>query len=78
MLSIGRTRPNIPEYPMIAEDIRQAIEQIYNGTEEPKQALGEASNKIRQSTRMVKAIRSDFFPYLETISSSHRSITGEI
>ena len=61
MLSIGRTRPNIPEYPMIAEDIRQAIEQIYNGTKEPKEALGEASNKIRQSTRMVKAIRSAFF-----------------
>ena len=61
MLSIGRTRPNIPEYPMIAEDIRQAIEQIYNGTKEPKEALGEADNKIRQSTRMVKAIRSAFF-----------------
>ena len=45
MLSIGRTRPNIPEYPMIAEDIRQAIEQIYNGTKEPKQALGEAATK---------------------------------
>jgi multiple sugar transport system substrate-binding protein len=45
MLSIARTRPNIPEYPQIAEDIRQAIEQIYNGTKEPKQALDEAAAK---------------------------------
>jgi multiple sugar transport system substrate-binding protein len=45
MLSIARTRPNIPEYPQIAENIRQAIEQIYNGTKEPQQALNEAASK---------------------------------
>ena len=45
MLSIARLRPNIPEYPQIADDIRQAIEQIYNGTSEPKQALDEAAYK---------------------------------
>jgi multiple sugar transport system substrate-binding protein len=45
MLSIARLRPNIPEYPQIADDIRQAIEQIYNGTKEPKQALDEAAYK---------------------------------
>ncbi len=44
MLEIARARPNIPEYPVIAENIRQAIEQIYNGTAvEPKQALDEAA-----------------------------------
>jgi multiple sugar transport system substrate-binding protein len=45
MLSIARLRPNIPEYPQIADDIRQAIEQIYNGTKEPKQVLDEAAIK---------------------------------
>lgn len=45
MLSIARLRPNIPEYPQLADDIRQAIEQIYNGTKEPKQALDEAAFK---------------------------------
>ena len=45
MLSIARLRPNIPEYPQIADNIRQAIEQIYNGTKEPKQALDEAAYK---------------------------------
>jgi multiple sugar transport system substrate-binding protein len=45
MLSIARLRPNIPEYPQLADDIRQAIEQIYSGTKEPKQALDEAAMK---------------------------------
>ena len=45
MLSIARTRPNIPEYPQINDNIRQAIEQIYNATKEPKQALDEAAFK---------------------------------
>jgi multiple sugar transport system substrate-binding protein len=45
ILSIARLRPNIPEYPQIADTIRQAIEQIYNGTREPKQALDEAAIK---------------------------------
>lgn len=43
MLEIAHARPNIPEYPGIADSIRQAIDQIYNGTKEPKQALDEAA-----------------------------------
>jgi len=43
MLKDARNRPSIPEYPQIAENIRQAIEQIYNGTAEPKQALNDAA-----------------------------------
>jgi multiple sugar transport system substrate-binding protein len=31
--------------PQLAEDIRQAIEQIYSGTKEPKQALDKAATK---------------------------------
>jgi multiple sugar transport system substrate-binding protein len=43
MIKIGHTRPNIPEFPQISNNIRQALEQIYNGTREPKQALDEAA-----------------------------------
>ena len=43
MLKVARNRPSIPEYPQVADNIRQAIEQIYNGTEEPKQALDDAA-----------------------------------
>ncbi len=42
MLKDARNRPSIPEYPL-TDNIRQAIEQIYNGTKEPKQALDEAA-----------------------------------
>jgi multiple sugar transport system substrate-binding protein len=43
MLKVARNRPSIPEYPQLADNIRQAIEQIYNGTKEPKQALDDAA-----------------------------------
>jgi multiple sugar transport system substrate-binding protein len=39
------TRPSIPEYPQIADHIRQAIDQVYYGLEEPKEALDEAALK---------------------------------
>jgi hypothetical protein len=35
----------IPEYPQIAEDIRQAIDEVQFGTKEPKQALDDAAAK---------------------------------
>jgi multiple sugar transport system substrate-binding protein len=41
---LGKGRPNIPEYPIVAEHIRNAIEQVYNGMD-PKQALDEASKQ---------------------------------
>jgi multiple sugar transport system substrate-binding protein len=45
MLAIGHQRPNIPEYPQIAEHIRQAIDQVYYGEKSPKEALDEAAQK---------------------------------
>ena len=45
MLAIGHSRPNIPEYPQIAEHIRQAIEEVYLGVKEPGQALNDAAAK---------------------------------
>jgi maltose-binding protein MalE len=37
--------PNMPEYPEIAAHIKEAIDQIYNGTKEPELALDEAAAK---------------------------------
>lgn len=45
MLELQGTRPNIPEYPEISAHIKEAIEQVYNGTKEPEQALDEAAVK---------------------------------
>jgi multiple sugar transport system substrate-binding protein len=45
MLSIGHSRPTIAEYPQIADNIRQAIEEVYHGVKEPKQALDDAAKK---------------------------------
>jgi multiple sugar transport system substrate-binding protein len=45
MISIGHSRPNIPEYPQIADNIKQAIDEVYFGVKEPKQALDEAAAK---------------------------------
>ena len=45
MIPIGHSRPNIPEYPQIADNIKQAIDEVYFGVKEPKQALEEAAAK---------------------------------
>jgi multiple sugar transport system substrate-binding protein len=45
LIPFGGSRPNIPEYPQIAENIRQAIDDVYYGIKEPKQALDDAAAK---------------------------------
>jgi multiple sugar transport system substrate-binding protein len=45
MIEIGNYRPNIPEYPQIAEHIKQALDDVYYGLKEPKQALDDAAAK---------------------------------
>lgn len=45
MVPIGRSRPSIPEYPQIADHIRQAIDDVQFGIKEPKQALDNAAAK---------------------------------
>jgi multiple sugar transport system substrate-binding protein len=45
MLDLQGVRPNIPEFPEISGHIKQAIDEVYNGTKEPKQALDEAATK---------------------------------
>ena len=43
MLNIAQARPDIPEYPQIAETIQMALESVNNGTKPPAQALDEAA-----------------------------------
>ena len=38
-------RPNIPEYSQIADHIRQALDEVYYGLKNPKQALDDAAAK---------------------------------
>jgi multiple sugar transport system substrate-binding protein len=45
MIPEGRGRPSIAEYPQIAQNIREAIDDVYNGVKEPKQALNDAAAK---------------------------------
>jgi multiple sugar transport system substrate-binding protein len=49
MIPDGRSRPNIPEYPEIAEHIHQAIQQVYNGSASPEDALDMAAAKSAHS-----------------------------
>jgi multiple sugar transport system substrate-binding protein len=49
MIRDGRGRPNIPEYPEIAEHIHQAIQQVYNGSASPQDALDMAAAKSADS-----------------------------
>ncbi len=49
MLEIARSRPNIPEYPQIAENILEAINQVYNGTKQPEEALDQAAAKSAEA-----------------------------
>jgi multiple sugar transport system substrate-binding protein len=49
MIPDGRSRPTIAEYPEIAEHIHQAIQQVYNGSATPENALDIAAAKSAQS-----------------------------
>jgi multiple sugar transport system substrate-binding protein len=45
MIESGYNRPNIPEYPQMAEHIKQALDDVYYGTKDPKQALDDAARR---------------------------------
>jgi multiple sugar transport system substrate-binding protein len=49
MIPYGRSRPNIPEYPEIAEHVTQAIQQVYNGSALPEDALNMAAARSADS-----------------------------
>jgi multiple sugar transport system substrate-binding protein len=50
MIPIGKSRPVAAEYPQIAEHIREAIEEVYYGVKQPKQALDDAA---KESARVL-------------------------
>ena len=45
MIPQGKGRPSIPEYPAIADHLRQALDEVFYQSKEPKLALDEASAK---------------------------------
>jgi multiple sugar transport system substrate-binding protein len=45
MIPTGHSRPSVSEYPQIADNVREAIEDVYYGIKEPKQALDDAAAK---------------------------------
>jgi multiple sugar transport system substrate-binding protein len=45
----GGARPSIQEYPEIAQYIKEALDAVYYGTKDPKQALDEAAAKSAKS-----------------------------
>ena len=51
MILSGHARPSIGEYPQIAENVREAIEAVYYGIKEPKQALDDALPRICKGFR---------------------------
>ena len=54
MIPIGKSRPVASEYPQIAEHVRHAIEEVYYGIKQPKQALDDAAQRICQGFGMVR------------------------
>jgi multiple sugar transport system substrate-binding protein len=45
MMQLKGVRPNIPEYPQIADYLRQALDEVLYQSKQPKQALDEAAAK---------------------------------
>ena len=45
MLPFGHSRPNIPEYPQIADQIKIAIDEVYHGISDPKENFNHAAYK---------------------------------
>jgi maltose-binding protein MalE len=43
MIPLGGSRPAIPAYPVVADDIQEALNKVYYHNIDPKQALDEAA-----------------------------------
>jgi maltose-binding protein MalE len=43
MIPIGHVRPNIPEYPLIAHDVQEAISAVLLKGKDPKEVLQQAA-----------------------------------
>jgi multiple sugar transport system substrate-binding protein len=45
MVSFGSSRPSLSEYPQVADNIREAIHEVYFNIKDPKHALDDAARK---------------------------------
>ena len=54
MIPFAGIRPSIPEYPQIADNIRQAIYEVQFENKDPNQVLADAAFKICKGIRMVE------------------------
>jgi multiple sugar transport system substrate-binding protein len=54
MLPLGKSRPSIPDYPSIEQDIRQALQDVYNKVKQPKQALQDSAKRSVESLGWIK------------------------
>ena len=45
MIPTGKGRHNLPEYQAIAEHVRHALDEVFYGIKEPKQALDDVAAK---------------------------------
>ena len=54
MIPTGKGRPNLSEYQAIAEHVRQALDEVFYGIKELKQALDDACCQVSKGFRMVK------------------------
>jgi hypothetical protein len=59
LIQFGRGRPAIPEYPQMAEDIRQAIDEVQFGVKEPKQALEKTKVFLNPEYDLKKTVEND-------------------
>ncbi len=51
MIPTGLSRPSIQEYPEIADNIREAIDEVYYGKKQPNEALQDAAMKSAKVLR---------------------------
>jgi multiple sugar transport system substrate-binding protein len=54
ILPLGKSRPSIPDYTFIEQDIRQALQDVYNKVKQPKQALEDSAKKSAESLGWMK------------------------
>jgi multiple sugar transport system substrate-binding protein len=54
MIATGRGRPNIAEYQAIADHVRAALDEVFYGIKQPKQALDDAAAKSAKVLGWVK------------------------
>ena len=79
MIPTGHSTPRISEYPQIADNGRQAIEDVYYGIKEPRQALDDAGAKSAKvlGWQMVSIETNDLSNTVKEFAASNGKSFGE-